>query len=141
MNNKNIHSTHQKKIGRPVSPGLVLIILLFSTLSSLAQPAKKIVPQEAMQATYEKIKTPYKYGMVLMPTADSLMIDCPSVFRRNSMWFMTYIVFDGTGYETWLAESDDLLHWETKGRLMSFSDSTDWDMNQKAGYVALRDEQ
>jgi predicted GH43/DUF377 family glycosyl hydrolase len=51
---------------------------------------------------------------------------------------MTYIVFDGKGYETWLAQSDDLLNWKTKGRLMSFTENT-WDANQKAGYIALQD--
>jgi predicted GH43/DUF377 family glycosyl hydrolase len=51
---------------------------------------------------------------------------------------MTYIVFDGKGYETWLAQSDNLLNWETKGRLMSFTQNT-WDANQKAGYIALQD--
>ena len=52
---------------------------------------------------------------------------------------MTYIVYDGRGYETWLAESENLLTWHTKGRIMSFSDTTDWDSDQKAGYVALVD--
>jgi len=59
---------------------------------------------------------------------------------------MTYLVFDGRGYETWLAKSKDLLHWKTQGRILSFSDSSDqiirdwmWDVNQKAGYIALQD--
>lgn len=34
---------------------------------------------------------------------------------------MTYIVFDGQGYETWLAKSKDLLNWETQGRIMTFT--------------------
>ena len=53
---------------------------------------------------------------------------------------MTYIVFDGKGYETWLAKSADLLHWNTLGKMMSFSSDTNlWDANQKAGYIALQD--
>ena len=51
---------------------------------------------------------------------------------------MTYIVYDGKGYETWLAESSDLLNWKTKGKLLSFTEGT-WDANQKAGYMALVD--
>jgi hypothetical protein len=51
---------------------------------------------------------------------------------------MTYIQFDGRGYETWLAKSKDLLQWTTLGKLMSFSDTSDWDNNQKAGYIALQ---
>jgi hypothetical protein len=50
---------------------------------------------------------------------------------------MTYIVFDGRGYETWIAKSTNLLEWKTLGKIMSFSDTADWDNNQKAGYVSL----
>ena len=44
------------------------------------------------------------------------------------------------GYETWLAKSSDLLNWTTLGRLLSFADTdtTHWDSNQRAGYVALQ---
>ena len=51
---------------------------------------------------------------------------------------MSYIVYDGQGYETWLAESENLLDWQSKGRLLSFTKNT-WDANQKAGYMALVD--
>lgn len=51
---------------------------------------------------------------------------------------MIYIVFDGKGYETWIAKSKDLLDWKTLGRIMPFTKNT-WDANQKAGYIALQD--
>jgi hypothetical protein len=51
---------------------------------------------------------------------------------------MTYIIFDGKGYETWLATSTNLLNWETQGKILSFSDTTEWDNSQKAGYIALQ---
>src|SRR5215831_6752775 len=116
---------------------LSIIILLNSLLTthySLAQ-----VPQEVMQQVYDEVKTPYKYGLVIVPENKTKKIDCPSVFRQGKSWYMTYIQFDGSGYETWLAKSNDLLHWKTLGKLMSFSDSTEWDGNQKAGYIALQD--
>ncbi len=100
---------------------------------------KKEVPQEIMQRVYEEVKTPYKYGMVVSPADSTKKIDCPSVFRKGNSWYMTYIQFDGRGYETWLAKSKDLLEWKTLGRILSFSDTTDWDNNQKAGYIALQD--
>ena len=102
---------------------------------------KKEVPQQVMQQVYEEIKTPYKYGLIIAPSDNSKQVDCPTVFRRGKMWFMSYIVFDGRGYETWLAESKDLLQWNTLGRMMSFSDTTQWDTHQKAGYVVLQDHQ
>lgn len=100
------------------------------------------VPETLMQKVYREIKTPYKYGLVLVPQEASKKMDCPSVFRENGKWYMTYLIYDGRGYETWLAKSKDLLHWTNLGRVMSFSsDSTDWDWNQKAGYVSLQDVQ
>src|SRR6476469_5195484 len=102
------------------------------------QGNSKEVPQQKMQQIYEEVKTPYKYGLVLVPENDSKKIDCPTVFKKGSLWYMSYLQFDGRGYETWLAKSRDLLHWEKMGRIMSHSvDTTRWDASQKAGYIAL----
>lgn len=103
------------------------------------------VPQAVMQKVYEEVKTPYKYGMAITPTDNTTKIDCPSVFRKGNKWYMTYIQFTGRGYETWLATSKNLLEWKTLGRIMSFGDTaetrdyTEWDANQRAGYIALQD--
>lgn len=112
-------------------------ILLIAFLS-LNIHAQSVVPKNVMDEVYERIKTPFKYGLVMAPEDSSLMLDSPSIFRKDKLWYMTYIVFDGKGYETWLAVSSDLLHWEKKGRIMSFTENT-WDSNQKAGYIALQD--
>ena len=93
-----------------------------------------------MKEVFEEIKTPYKYGLVLTPKNDSFKVDCPTIFRKKKTWYMSYIIFDGKGYETWLAKSADLLQWKNVGRLMSFSnDSSDWNATQKAGYFSLID--
>lgn len=113
------------------------ILLFFEGLAGTF--AQTVVTQEEMQKVYEEVKTPYKYGLVVTPPSPDKMVDSPSVFRKGEKWYMYYIIFDGRGYETWMAESDDLLHWETKGKVLSFSESTDWDSNQKAGYLALID--
>ena len=91
-----------------------------------------------MQQVYEEVKTPFKYGIVLAAPDSAKMADSPTVFRLNEKWYMTYIIFDGTGYETWIAESDDLLNWKTNGKILSFTKET-WDANQKAGYPSLID--
>lgn len=93
-----------------------------------------------MQEIYNEIKTPYKYGLVLVPKSDSQKIDCPSVFRKGTMWYMTYLLFNERGYETWLAKSKNLLKWQTMGSIMSnTTDTISWDAHQKAGYIALQD--
>jgi predicted GH43/DUF377 family glycosyl hydrolase len=102
------------------------------------------IGKDDMQRIYDEVRTPYKYGMVVAPTDNYHKIDCPTVFQQDGKWYMTYVVYngkeglDGRGYETWLAESDDLLHWQTKGRLLSYKDEG-WDMNQRGGFPALID--
>lgn len=62
-------------------------------------------------------RTPYKYGRLILeksadPTAfDSKFVDCPFVFSANGRFYMTYVGFDGSGYQTGLAESHDLVNW------------------------------
>lgn len=118
----------------------VLLFYLFTFSPLLADD----ISQQEMQRIYQEVRTPYKYGMVVAPTDNYHKIDCPTVFREGEKWLMTYVVYngkdglDGRGYETWLAESDDLLHWTTKGRLLSYKDDG-WDMNQRGGFPALID--
>ncbi len=99
-----------------------------------------VVSDETMQAIYNEVKTPNKYGLVLISGQKEIQYDCPTVFKHNGKYYMTYIVYDKTiarGYETCLAESEDLLNWNTLGTILSFSDDSDWDSNQKAGYLSL----
>jgi predicted GH43/DUF377 family glycosyl hydrolase len=121
----------------------LLVLHLFAAAQNKKQlaGAKKyntIVSKETMEQVFNEINTPYKYGIVFKhPDANKLM-DSPTIFKKNGVWYMTYIVFDGKGYETWMAESKDLLHWKSLGKILSFSKDT-WDANQKAGYMSLVD--
>ena len=47
----------------------LFFILLFITmlLPSMAQQ-KNVIPEKVMKQIYEEVKTPYKYGMVVVPT-------------------------------------------------------------------------
>ena len=118
----------------------LLTLLVLVSLTATAQS----ISSDKMQRIYEEVRTPYKYGMVVAPTDNYHKIDCPTVFRVGGKWLMTYVVYngkdglDGRGYETWLAESDDLLHWQTRGRILSYKDEG-WDMNQRGGFPALID--
>jgi len=149
----NAGTYHCKVTGYKINTGMVMprhqkiylfqlsavLCLLFFYKQAASQSNINQVSAQRMREIYEEVKTPYKHGLVLVPDDDSKKLDCPTVFRKDSLWYMTYIVFDGRGYETWLAQSSNLLNWKTTGRLMSFSDATDWDNNQKAGYVVLQD--
>ena len=62
-------------------------------------------------------RTPYKFPeLVLKATGnkqdfDGLTVDDPIIFRANNRFHMLYIGYDGTGYQTGLASSADLVHW------------------------------
>ena len=116
-----------------------ILAMMFAFLSLPMAKGQTQVSEAEMKRVYEEVKTPYKYGLVMTGTDPTKMTDCPTIFRMAGKWYMYYFVFDGRGYETWMASSKDLLHWKTLGRLLSFSNSTDWDCNQKGGYIALPD--
>ena len=126
---------------------IYIILSFFIIVCDTSLFASSTVPQEVMQRIYNEVKTPYKYGLVVAPTDNKHKMDCPTVFRENGKWYMSYLVYngkegkDGRGYETWLASSDDLLNWQTLGRILSFSSDNVWDKNQRAGYISLIDYQ
>ena len=71
------------------------------------------------------IKTPYKYGKLVLAASgregdfDSQAVDCPFPFRLDDgRYGMLYIGFDGRGYQSGLAVSDDLIHWHRDGLIM-----------------------
>ena len=89
--------------------------LLFLVSCGNTNRQKTELSQKEMEGIYNEIKTPFKYGIVFQHPDSDKKIDSPTIFRENDMWYMTYIVFDGQGYETWLAKSDDLLDWKSMG--------------------------
>lgn len=112
-----------------------LVILPFFTLF---YSQNKEVSFDVMNRIYEEIKIPYKYGLVLVPEDNTKIVDSPSIFQHKGRWYMTYIVFDNQGYETWITQSNYLLQWKSMGKTLFFTKGT-WDANQKAGYIALQD--
>ena len=62
-------------------------------------------------------RSPYQYPELILKATgnkqdfDGLSVDDPIVFRANARFHMLYIGFDGTGYQTGLAESTDLIRW------------------------------
>ena len=132
---------------------LLIILLLVGTEAEAQNRHKRtrtksrvqtVVSQNEMRRIYEQVRTPYKYGMVVAPTDNNHKIDCPTVFREGGSWYMTYVCYNGSngtngrGYETWIAKSDDLLHWQTLGRILPFG-TDGWDKNQRGGFPALID--
>lgn len=69
-------------------------------------------------------QTPHKLNQLVLaastdPAAfDSRAVDCPFVFHHRGRFWMTYVGWDGTGYQTGLASSSDLVHWKKEGCIL-----------------------
>src|SRR5947209_948950 len=50
---------------------------------------------------------------------DSHAVDCPFVFSRGGVKGMTYVGWDGIGYQTALAWSDQAGNWSTSGVILA----------------------
>lgn len=108
-----------------------------AVLPASVDPAR-VVPPDVMRRLYEEVRTPHKYGVVVKGE-EGEMVDCPNVFRYQGRWYMMYVAIrDQVGYQTYLARSDDLLHWEKLGRILSHR-KEGWDAWQADGGVALYD--
>lgn len=100
---------------------------------------------EDFASLVKSLSTPYKLGRpVLEPTGrrgdfDSLMVDCPFVFFHDGKWFMTYVGFDGEGYRTGLAMSEDLVNFERFGVILDWGRPGDFDAYGAAGLWILRE--
>lgn len=104
-----------------------------------AKPDGSAVDANTMQRIYDEVKTPFKYGVVLKGEGTNELVDCPSVFRSGGCWYMMYVaITNKVGYQTFLARSDDLLHWEKLGKILSFNQAG-WDAWQADGGIALAD--
>ncbi len=69
----------------------------------------------------EQVRTPFKVNRLLLAPSyrsgdfDSHSVDVPFLFSYQGRFRMFYIGFDGIGYRTGLASSDDLLTWRREG--------------------------
>jgi predicted GH43/DUF377 family glycosyl hydrolase len=91
------------------------------TLLASALAAHRICAADDAAAPY---RTAYKYGKLVVaaspdPSAfDSRSVDCPFVFHHRGRYWMSYVGFDGAGYQTGLASSEDLLTWRREGCIL-----------------------
>ena len=95
-----------------------------------------IVSANVMHKVDQQIQTPYKYGIILKPDKGEQLVDCPRVYRIGGKWYMLYVSFDNSGYETQLAESTNLLQWKHLGTVLPFQHHG-WDKWQDDGSIAL----
>lgn len=109
--------------------------------AAMAQAPGGSVSQERMQAIWDEVKTPFKYGVVIEPPPGK-KVDCPTVFRYRDKWYMVYVQLEQQpveGYTTQLAESTDLLSWKPLGTIVDRGGPDAWDYANAGGGIALFD--
>jgi predicted GH43/DUF377 family glycosyl hydrolase len=90
--------------------------------------------------TIEKWSTPYRgwhyhpdhviLGKPEIPGFENVdKTDCPAVYQLpgDYKWYMSFIGFDGQGYQSFVAESDDLLNWTNMRLAMGFGREGEFD--------------
>lgn len=106
---------------------ICLCIFFLATVSTLYAEVDEIASIDLQ--TLDRWAAPYRNwhyypDHVLPPNPDDglgfTMTDCPLVWKFGQTWRMFYTGFDGVGYQTAVAESRDLVHWESKGLTMGY---------------------
>jgi hypothetical protein len=119
--------------------------LAFGSLAvrpSLAQPAAGTSFSPAELAAFA---TPYKLNRLVLEGThragdfDEKSVDCPFVFSANGRFYMTYVGFDGTGYQTGLAQSHDLVTWRRVKLILPRDPSSAYTRFNVAMMCILRD--
>src|SRR5215471_15080763 len=96
----------------------------FTRRSFLQLASLSLVRPGHAQCVPGAFSTPHKLGrLVLGPSRESGVfdersVDCPFVFHHGSCFWMTYVGFDGVGYQTGLAASTDLVNWKRQGCIL-----------------------
>ena len=71
-----------------------------------------------------ELRTPNKSGrFVVKPSYrkgefDSHAVDCPFLFFHDDRYWMTFVGWDGIGYRTGLASSENLESWKREGIIL-----------------------
>jgi predicted GH43/DUF377 family glycosyl hydrolase len=95
-----------------------------TTRRQFAAAALAFAAKPIAACSLEGLTTPHKIGRLVLTASnregefDRISVDCPFVFQRKGLFHMTYVAFDGIGYQTGLASSKDLVHWEKRGCIL-----------------------
>ncbi len=107
----------------------MLLLLMGGLAISGETPQKTAIPRE----TLDRWAAPYRGwhyypGHVIsskpnIPGYEKFeSTDVPTVYQipGDDTWYLSFIGFDGRGYQSFVAESEDLIHWRHKGLAMGF---------------------
>ena len=117
----------------------------------LGAGAAAALGRSARACEVKGLETPHKIGSLVLTASgkegefDRVSVDCPFVFHHQGRFHMTYVAFDGVGYQTGLARSRDLVQWEKLGCILrrdpqssvtKFSVAMNWIMRENGLHAA-----
>lgn len=120
---------------RIVGGGLVLLFAAGGIHAEVAPAATEIE-----RATMDEWSAPYR-GWHYWPDhvvpatpdipghGDIIGTDVPTVYQipGDAKWYMSFVGFNGKGYQSFVAESDDLVHWKNYRLAMGFGPTNEFD--------------
>ena len=118
---------------RVATAGLCLF-LLFSASVTKADDAIDTATVEKWSQKFTGWKAYYPDHVIsskpnISGYADVCMVDVPTVYQipGDSKWYMSFIGFNGKGYQSFVAVSEDLVRWKPLGLAMGFGPQGDFD--------------
>ena len=88
--------------------------------------------------TPHRLQRPVLIGSGIRGAFDRYGVDAPFVFWHRDRYYMMYVGFDGAGYQTALATSSDLVHWQFEAIILAREAHRGWDSRNLAGAWILR---
>jgi hypothetical protein len=122
---------------------LVASFSIYADCSGHGDRKENIVPDTTLTIDNKTLKewsAPYRgwhyHPDHVIPPAPNIigfenvhMTDVPTVFQLSGdeKWYMSFIVYDGEGYQSFIAESEDLLHWDHLRLAMGYGPEGEFD--------------
>lgn len=118
---------------------IVITILATQVLNAEDQSGVKdgAIPTATIEEWSQKfLGWAHYYPEYVIPSKPSIpgftnvyMTDVPTVYQLpgDSKWYMSFIGFDGRGYESFVAVSQDLVHWKMLGLAMGYGPEKEFD--------------
>ncbi|UCG48481.1 MAG: hypothetical protein JSU94_01645 [Phycisphaerales bacterium] len=131
--------------GRGGIVGVLMAVCLVMPVTSIisavraggsAKPGDGLIDRATVDKWSQRFRNWHYYGDHVIPARprikgfeDFHSTDVPTVFQLpgDDKYYMTFIAFNGKGYNSFLAESDDLVNWRRRGLAMGFGPAGEFD--------------
>ncbi|MDR3182617.1 MAG: hypothetical protein LBT89_06815 [Planctomycetaceae bacterium] len=116
---------------------VVAVLTVLSATCAFAQESASPIDADTMKQWSEPYRNWHYYPDAVIPAdykipdADGFRsYDCPCVYQlpgKPDVWYMCFIGFNGKGYNSFVVESNDLVHWKNPKTAMGFGKEGEFD--------------